>query len=694
MKAKHVFTTLAIAFTMGLSVAAGLSMGKETKQVKAVESNQIKVYFDGVSGWGTLGVHFGLDGNWQDCVATTGDEVSHGQWVTTFNASSATTLNCYFTQGDVYWHPDNSYSEATRDTDKSELSLGTVTLTGGHEYIVSYGSWQGQISGHKWFSYSVSQVEAGVTYTYSINGATPVEMVPDAGTQVKSSSAVSLAVDDVIVFRKNGVEMEIEPKEDTASTKVSLEGGQLKVVQAGTEILYLNYSTKTLWAGHYTIADGYYVYGSHNSWKYTKTAVAMNLEAGVYTSDVIAANANDIAKVVKVESNAITAYYNIYEGTVHTTTGAAATEDSGNVKFTAAGNYYIKISDLNEETPGSEYATYYVEDDDYVEPVYTFTIGGGEPYTLVKSGENTYRYQDFPVVGKQKIIVYRDGDVVTGQKGERTANNNCSEMCLTYVNNDHADLYFHTNDNTIWVSGLPDGGYHIVKNEKILVQMTHVDDYDGYTQWASESLTFAKDDTIEFIDTGIAESYAIVFSDAAIEEGALGSKFEIVAGVITCKEAVTTAVYLKLKNTGNKVYFGNVPQAVTDALEFANDFNDKIGAACHMDGSTDKVTLQTAWGLQATNYAALTDEAKLELAEGSASTVEEIRNFDAKYTKVYQLRGVAWELNNFLGKSFGSNNIRTVAIANNTALVVVLVSAITVIGAAGLFFVIRRKKHN
>ena len=33
MKAKHVFTTLAIAFTMGIGVAAGLSTGRKAKAV-------------------------------------------------------------------------------------------------------------------------------------------------------------------------------------------------------------------------------------------------------------------------------------------------------------------------------------------------------------------------------------------------------------------------------------------------------------------------------------------------------------------------------------------------------------------------------------------------------------------------------------------------------------------------------------
>ena len=792
MKAKHVFTTLGLALTMGLGVAAGLSHVRDVKQAQALNSNQIKVYFSGVSGWGTLGVHFGLDSTWQDCVATTGDEVSHGQWVTTFTAASASKLSCYFTQGDVYWHPDNNYSEATRDTDKSELTLGTVTLTGGNEYIVSYGSFQGETTGHKWFSYSVLQIEQDVTYSYSINGGAYVNMVAHEGTEVKSSTAVTLAVDDVITFKKNSDVISVSPKEDGSSTKVSLIETQLKVVQAGSEVLYLDYSTNKLWAGKYTIPDGLYVYGTHNNWDQQKQAVPLTLNAGIYTSEVVQGSADGLAKVVKVVDSDISLYFNIEGGTIATSTGADVEVSYGNVKFNTAGNYVFKLENVVEDGNNSR-ADYTVEDNDYTpddpEKENTYYIVGTETNwkysgatemstTSDYKKDNTAVYFNYTAKANEEIKVrarLSGVDKWYGVGGEGGTNyvfaaagtydiylNGSGELYVASTTGRHNVItigYLYAGKAEQGTVTLSEYGYE----GSAFSPWTHVDGYvctGVYTSHPSSSeyvpedlagkpatvyfyADFMKVGTYlvgneKFAGTGLAWN---IKGGQLMTVPASGNKFEAVISITGASDenpvlvkgvdyhadepldshylswtiAPSSGSYVAPTSVsqdgdGNFVFTENTTFAMyvnnEDKVYFNVGFDafntmflNEIGAVCQNDGSTNPTALAAAWEKVKAAYNNLTaaDQKKytdLTIDDGDESGTDQEKVIAKyKYIVVTKYAGVYEDF--IWNHDYGSNRISVAqTAANNTALVVILVDTISVISAAGLFLVIRRRKHN
>jgi hypothetical protein len=247
-------------------------------------------------------------------------------------------------------------------------------------------------------------------------------------------------------------------------------------------------------------------------------------------------------------------------------------------------------------------------------------------------------------------------------------------------------------------------GYHVLLNDNQIVELADSGEIpEGYTgQTCSKAITFHKNDKFRLVDTSSDSALPVPFSPAHFDEYS-DSRFTFADGYVkyTGESNFEAAVYLKLSPSNDMVYVGGALPEVAAAKAFAIAFNTAFEAICKDTGHDAAYIAQIAaeWQEQKADFAELSSEAQavLKAATGEHSVVE-IGNFIKKYNYIAQQYGeqlgTGW---NFLEKNYGSNtinNISGIVTNNNTALVVILVATISVISAAGLFLVIRRRKHN
>ncbi len=172
----------------------------------------------------------------------------------------------------------------------------------------------------------------------------------------------------------------------------------------------------------------------------------------------------------------------------------------------------------------------------------------------------------------------------------------------------------------------------------------------------------------------------------------LGTSYEFAVKVgnnINFKEDGVYAIYY---NKENQIWIN----AGADA--FYTKFITEVGMICDYDGDTNVTNLKSTWSAQETAYNSLSLAEKNTIKAvgfngGSESSEQNLLKMVAKYAYVvtkYASQGVndfIWE-----GVHSSTGNMNALSVANNTTFIVILSSTITVIGAAGLFFVIRRKR--
>lgn len=168
MKKRNMLITLGLALGLGIGVAAGVGARREIKEAKA--DGVITVYFAGVGDFASNEVHISLDdSDWHTANATTGAEKAIGQWKTTFTADSSSTLYAYMNEnsGGTYWHP-----EGGTEWDTNYSSLGSVSLSSGHSYIITYTgfSYGYGNDAHKWFNFTVAEYSTNTIYSLDKTG--------------------------------------------------------------------------------------------------------------------------------------------------------------------------------------------------------------------------------------------------------------------------------------------------------------------------------------------------------------------------------------------------------------------------------------------------------------------------------------------------------------------------------------------
>ena len=163
--------------------------------------------------------------------------------------------------------------------------------------------------------------------------------------------------------------------------------------------------------------------------------------------------------------------------------------------------------------------------------------------------------------------------------------------------------------------------------------------------------------------------------------------------------------YLQTTDTVNYniVYIAMDSQA--SAIFFAQTFNSSIGGICQMDGSTNKASLTSAWGLSSSaglykNYSLLTDEAKEYLDEESEN--EDIQTFFAKYDYVLGKYGTSI-VGNFLERSvspkaayrdFSLNGLFGEGEGGLSTVIIIVSSSVALLSVTALSILVIKKRKN
>ena len=751
MKAKHVFATLGLTFVMGLGVGASLLNAAPLQQANAeMVSWYVVGSFDGDNKWShTSGyamtetstdvwvkenLHFKVGDEFKVCDEE--DKNWQGGWSYNNGASNPKTYftaandganivcategdyNITFTKSD--WHIKVDRVDAVTKYSVNVYVDGVLrgveevdegTLPAEPALTVYAKTFNGWYSNSDCSGTKVTGITSDTTVYGEIIDAPQWSYSVDA-----SRVSTTFANKYLYAFESNdrhnaawpGVEMDGDSFIVPSDATIIINNGGLAQTVNVTQSFVGNDVLRILnekdGADHYECAwvsqldepaeDGYYLVGSEIGWQYDDAIkMTFNNDYSPLDGDGNIAVLMNVAMVeneeIKVRSfiDEVDAWYSC--GSVDTAWGE--TQTNGNWKALAAGNYDIYFKD----------STFYVAQH-YVEPEYTIKINDGSALTLTHNEGTEYKYENVDLSAGQQITVYADGVEITGMLPKAIRNNNMQNNAFNkvLVDAEDADIYVDVSAKTIWISGMVTGGYHILKNGHELVQMTPTDDYEGFKQYCSALLTFAADDTVEFIDAERTDHYdtlPVIFHIETINAGGLGENFELVDNVITCKTACQASVYMKLKSGLDEVYFGQVEQYIADATAFAEGFNSAIGAVCKNDGSTVRSDLETAWAAQATAFAALSEQAQDAVKEGQLSSVEAIRNCAAKYESVYRLRklGSGWTLADFLDMQLSSRTIGLSVNANNTILLVVVISSVAIIASLGLtFYFLRKRKYS
>ena len=329
---------------------------------------------------------------------------------------------------------------------------------------------------------------------------------------------------------------------------------------------------------------------------------------------------------------------------------------------------------------------------------YTMTIAGNVIPLNNYNSETKEYYGEFSATAGQTVTAITKDGASQDYTIKQIGNNNLTAEGQVIVSGFHT-AYFNTTNNTLFLGGINFGGYHIIKKygtvDSSFIQMTHGEDFEGFIQYYSASLNFKVNDTIKFIDTSSADSLGVIFDITTINAGGLGSKFTSEGGVLKCIETCQTAVYMKLKKEADEVYFGDVPEYMEEAIDFANAFVSDITEACETTESGRVAAVKAARDLKETAYGALSNEAQDALLEGSESSVAEIRAFAAKYEAIYRKRGTTYSLNNFMEWEISSSNHYNPldVTKNNAMLIILVVSMSVIIASAGItLFLLKKRK--
>ena len=322
---------------------------------------------------------------------------------------------------------------------------------------------------------------------------------------------------------------------------------------------------------------------------------------------------------------------------------------------------------------------------------------GGNDVALHKVNENEYAATGVTLNSGDMAATY----TIEGEEQEFTAkvvgNNNLAED-KSIIASGTCDIYFNVTNNTLFVSGLPLGGYHMLKNGT-LVEMASAGYYEGFEQYKTEKISFHTGDEIQFVNCNgeAGVKAAEVFTVSAFNAGGMGDKFTYngATEMVECLEDCTVAVYLKLKYQQDEIYFGEVAEHVLEAINFANAFKSAMATACSAEGK--KAAVEAAWAAQATAYAGLSEQAQGELYLGSYSTVDEIIEFGERYMAIKQ-QHPDWTLDNFLdweippSTAFVPTSEQS-SVSKNANILIIIVASVSVISLATLI-VIKKRKHN
>ena len=290
------------------------------------------------------------------------------------------------------------------------------------------------------------------------------------------------------------------------------------------------------------------------------------------------------------------------------------------------------------------------------------SYGGGTPYDIggTLGFENNYDENGVIVSGSCTFYlkITSDGNNVCYVPGSKT------DFCIVIVR-DETNLFFTTSP------------------------------YDG--QYVSGFIDIQIGDVVKGYHNGTSTIYSVSLNEYS--QGHWSS---------TGPTATVSGVYkFYLQNTGssqyNRVYIAMDAQA--SAVFFAQTFNSSIGGICHMDGSTNKASLTSAWGLNdevglCKSYSLLTDEAKEYIDDESEN--EDIQAFFAKYDYVLGKYGTS-VVGNFLGRSvspksayrdFSLSGLFGEGESGLSTVIIIVSSSVALLSVTALSILVIKKRKN
>ncbi len=298
-------------------------------------------------------------------------------------------------------------------------------------------------------------------------------------------------------------------------------------------------------------------------------------------------------------------------------------------------------------------------------------------------------------------LTYKYDGVEQTVTAKAIGNNNLTSDLKVLADAEDADIYLDPVNMTLWVSGLGlenATGFHLlIKNSArettTFLKMTLNE--NNTSEYYSAAHTFYYRDIIKIVDCSHADALPNVFDPAdGLNEYSNDSFMVNAFGEVMCTDGVTVNAYIQLNTDHDKLYFGDVPAAVQEAIEFTTSFASHMRNSCSVEDGK-QAAVEAAWGQAKTEYTALSAEAKAELAKGAESTYQDIIDFYERYVGIKGQHS-DWDLDNFMNWTVpsSSNYLFNNISKNNNALIIVLVAATITISAIGLFFIIRRKKYS
>ena len=579
------------------------------------------------------------------------------------------------------------------------LGAGNIKFNKAGTYDIYYNPESG------WYSLVDTEWTQPV-YTMQIDDKAPVTLIQNEDNHDEYMTAADFAfkAGEQVKFFKDGVIIAASLKEDNQYTKLFVADAEehiLEFAEAFEGKPVINVKTNKVWGGQFTA--GVYLAGLGGEWnpKLAMPATSGPNEEGAYYFGGLSFVANTQLKAVEfpVDNSELT-WYNAVANQVHADEGITY-----EVVSEGAGTGNLKV-----KTAGATYGVYYNPTSgwyslvDEVEHVYTVKVGATS-YDLVPNNGNEYKLDvegdKIEMVHGTTVAVYKDGVLDESFDLKPIGNNNLDAESKIIADSE-GQIYVDMDAKTLFVGGLPFGGYHLLKSDAI-VEMTHIEDYDGYHQYMAASVSFAVNDTIKFIDTDGVDHLPIVWAIGIVNEAGLGANFEVVKNnleevlYIKCKTACEASVYMKLKSGLDEVYFGEVPEYIEEAIEFANNFEQAMAESCSAEAELKQAAVELAWSEAATAYAGLTDEAKDELYLGSLSSQLEVREFAERYVAIYQQHGGHWELADFLEWHIEpnirfNNMFGEIVGGSNTMIIVISIAAASVL-AFGIALYLKKRKQ-
>lgn len=680
---------LSLAAVLSVSAAVSLSAKKGAEEVKAGDANAVYLQ-PGV--WSAdsarfAAYFFGNGDTWVSMTVVPTD-------ATTYKVSIPTGYTSV-----IFCRMDPATTENNWDNKWNQSN--DLTITAGQRYSIT--GWGTDKSPGQWGAYDEPVVKD--SYKYSINGATPVEMVDHDSSQVKSSTALSLHKGDTLTFTKNNAAYVVAPKDDSQLTKVWKNASdQLVAAEDFTEVIYLDFTSAKLWAGQFT-PEQYYVVGDNNDWNIKTGALATATGDGAYKAS-ITVSAGDGVQFIKTPTTGNQVdWYHPDATKLHTSTEVAMSVVGDNLVLADAGTYDIYYN------PTTGY--YSVEDPSWTLP-YTIQVGT-TTYPLTLNTGTEYETAAINLTYGQSVKVLKNGVADTTFNRKVIANNNLDASGNVIATVSGATIYIDINAKTLFVGGMDFGGYHVLVDNVYHKMTQNPDPLDpSYREFYSSSLSFAQGNVIRLVDTtgdnpaasGFAYLFDITnFSEAPDVEGS----FEISAGHIVASKAVQSAVYLKLKSGADEIYFGDVTEDLALAIEYAQNFLKAIqgqkGGVCKQDGTTDITALDSAWTTQKTNYAALGgDVAELKAAiqqhlkDSRGSSNEDLAAFSDLYDVVLDRHATQLSTGyDFLGRNIsGARYTGAAQIFNETNLPLILIIGVSVLAitSVGAVVYLKVRKHD